>query len=168
MGKINFLNVLDDPEENRKMLSKLPNYLVNRCGRVVDNRIGEDVNERSDDEDEVGMPQTTGGKNYPSFKEFSRFLKKEARIACNPVISQCFLKRESKKKEEKKSNYKQSRYRNVDVISFVSQTENFSPTLEESRMKTRNDVKKLICIFCHEMHEIDVCEKFLKLPMDGK
>jgi hypothetical protein len=35
-------------------------------------------------------------------------------------------------------------------------------------MKPRNDVKKLICILCKEMHEIDVCEKFLKLPMDGK
>jgi hypothetical protein len=165
MDKINFLNVLDDPEENRKMLSKLPNYLVIRWGRVVDNRIGEDVNERSDDEDEVGMPQTTEGRNYPSFKEFSQFLKKEARIACNPVISQYFLKGESKKKEEKESNYKQSRYRNVGVNSFMSQTEDFSPTLEESRMKPRNDVKKLICI---EMHKIDVCKKFLKLPMDGK
>jgi hypothetical protein len=65
MDKINFLNVLDDPEENRKMLSKLPNYLVNRWGlqRVVGNWIGEDVNERSDDEDEVGMLQTTEGRN---------------------------------------------------------------------------------------------------------
>jgi hypothetical protein len=65
MDKINFLNVLDDPEENRKMLSKLPNYLVNRwwLQRVVGNWIGEDVNERSDDEDEVGMLQTTEGRN---------------------------------------------------------------------------------------------------------
>ena len=39
------------------MLNKLPNYLVNRWARVVDNRIGEDVNERSNDED--GMHQTT-------------------------------------------------------------------------------------------------------------
>ena len=92
MDKINFLSVFDDLEENRKMLNKLPNYLVNRWARVVDNRIGEDVNERSDDEDEVGIPQMTKGKNYPSFKEFSQFVKKEARIACNPVISQCFLK----------------------------------------------------------------------------
>ncbi|CAB4007121.1 Hypothetical predicted protein [Paramuricea clavata] len=153
MDKINCLNVLDDPEENRKMLSKLPNYLVNRWGRIVDDRIGEDVNERSDDEDEVGMPQKTEGRNYPSFKEFSRFLKKEAWIACNPVISQCFLKGESKKKEVKESNHKQSRYRNVGVNSFVSQTEDFSPTLEESLMKPRNDVKKLICIFCKEMHK---------------
>ncbi|CAB4030376.1 Hypothetical predicted protein [Paramuricea clavata] len=95
------------------MLSKLPNYLANKWGRIVDNRIGEDVNERSDDEDEVGMPQKIEGRNYPSFKEFSRFLKKEARIVCNAVISQCFLKGESNKKEVKESNYKQSRYRNV-------------------------------------------------------
>ncbi len=93
MDKINLLNALNDPGENRKMLSKLPKYIVNRWGWVVDRWIGEDVNKRSDDEDEVGMPQATEGGNYPSFKEFARFLKKEARIACNPVIAQCFFPR---------------------------------------------------------------------------
>ena len=167
MDKINLLNVLNDAEENRKMLSKLPKYIVNRWGRVVDRWIGEDVNKRSDDEDEVGMPQATKGGNYPSFKEFARFLKKEARIACNPVIAQCFFQ-ELKKKEEKESNYKQSRYRNVGVNSFASQTGNSSLIPEESPIKPRNDGKKLICIFCKETHKVDICEKFLKLPIDAK
>ena len=168
MDKINFLSVVDDPEENRKILNKLPNYLVNRWARVVDNRIGEDVNERSDDEDEVGMPQTTEKKYYPSFKEFSQFLKKVAWIACNPVISQCFLKEESKKRETKESNYKQFRRRNVGANIFSTQTEDFSSTLKRDQRKPRDDERKLICIFCKETHELDVCEKFLKLPMGDK
>ena len=134
MNKIHFLNLLNDPEENRKMLNKLPNYLVNRWGRIVDKRIGEEFSDQSDDEDETRKTRRTDGISYPSFAEFSRFLKKEARIACNTVTSQCFLKREDVKKtvEKERSSYKQSRYRNIGVKSFASQIKPHAPEAKEN------------------------------------
>ena len=58
MNKIHFLNVLNDPDENKKMLRKLPHYLVTRWSRVVDRCIGEeDMEEKCANEEE---PRTAG------------------------------------------------------------------------------------------------------------
>ena len=35
MDKIGSLGVLNDDQENRKMLAKLPNWLIDRWGRMV-------------------------------------------------------------------------------------------------------------------------------------
>ena len=107
--------------------SHFSNFSLHVITLLMERMLTEDVNEQSDDEDEVGIPQMNKGKNYPSFKEFSQLLKKEARIACNPVISQCFLK------ETKESNNKQFRRRNVGVNSFSMQTEDFSSTLKKDQ-----------------------------------
>ena len=42
MHSIKYLEVLNDPEENQKMLRKLPNHLVSRWSRIVDKWIGEE------------------------------------------------------------------------------------------------------------------------------
>jgi hypothetical protein len=42
MGHIQYLSVLDDPEENQKILKKLPSYIVNRWGRIVDKSTSDD------------------------------------------------------------------------------------------------------------------------------
>ena len=36
MRSVSFLSVLNDPDENQRMVRKLPSYLVNRWGREVD------------------------------------------------------------------------------------------------------------------------------------
>ena len=48
------------------------------------------------------------------------------------------------------------------------QTEDFSSTLNKYQRKPRDDERKLICIFCKETYQLEVCEKFLKLPMADK
>ena len=60
------LRVLNDDIQNRAMLTKLPDWLVNRWARVV---------HASLEEHNV----------YPSFPEFVCFLRREAEIACNPI-----------------------------------------------------------------------------------
>ena len=62
------LNILDDERENRQMLLKLPEWIVNRWNRQV----------ASWREQE---------KKFPPFKEFMQFMTKEAKIACDPVTS---------------------------------------------------------------------------------
>lgn len=72
MPHVQGLKVLDDCEENQKLLQKLPNWATTRWNRLVTKELDD-------------------GKPYPSFEEFSDFIAKEARITCNPVSSlTCF------------------------------------------------------------------------------
>ncbi len=60
--------ILNDCEENYKLLKKLPEWIVQKWSKIV----GE----------ELGM---TG--DYPSFRRFTEFLQRESKIACNPFTS---------------------------------------------------------------------------------
>lgn len=102
MRTVSFLNSLNDAEENQKMTRKLPSYMMNRWGRVVDgwltgchtaNLLHDSVSE---------------SPSYPPFSEFCKFVEKEARIACNPIISQ----RAFKSKEEPRDCAEHQRKRN--------------------------------------------------------
>ena len=62
------LRILNDDRENRKMLSKLPDWLVSRWGRKVSDWKEAD-------------------RGFPPFSEFRNFIVKEANIACDPVTS---------------------------------------------------------------------------------
>ena len=79
------LEVLNDCRENRKMLVKLPDWIVQRWSRKV--------------ADHTGV--------FPTFAEFVRFLSKEADIACNPITSLNAIRAipgsDSTKKPKKKS-----------------------------------------------------------------
>ena len=65
MNKIGSLKVLNDAQENRKPVFKLPKWAINRWSRVVHE----------------------SKTIFPPFSEFVKFLSREADIACDPVIS---------------------------------------------------------------------------------
>ena len=67
MGIIPELEVLSDSQENQKILTKLPEGLVNRWVRIADRAI------------------ENQGK-FPSFKEFCEFMRTESNIACSPLV----------------------------------------------------------------------------------
>ncbi|XP_067432783.1 uncharacterized protein [Thunnus thynnus] len=73
MVHIKALEILNDCNENRKILSKLPDWLTARWNRKVI-----EVQENSN--------------QFPSFSQFVKFLTREAKIACNPVTSLQSLK----------------------------------------------------------------------------
>ncbi|XP_035525621.1 uncharacterized protein LOC118333908 [Morone saxatilis] len=73
MVHIKALEILNDCNENRKILSKLPDWLTARWNRKVI-----DIQEESN--------------QFPSFSQFVKFLTREAKIACNPVTSLQSLK----------------------------------------------------------------------------
>ncbi|XP_071953133.1 uncharacterized protein [Antedon mediterranea] len=85
MKEMKGLEVLNDSRENRKILQKLPDWLVNRWRRNA-----------------VSAMQIKG--SYPTFNDFSTFLTTEAEIVCDPVT----LIPENETKFTEKS----SRYRN--------------------------------------------------------
>ena len=81
------LCILNDCEENQKILHKLPDWITSRWNRAVTAEL-----------EETGC--------YPSFKTFTSFLSKEAEIACNPISSQLALRtlETERSSREKKSN----------------------------------------------------------------
>jgi len=64
MTSIKGLEILNDCRENRKLLQKLPDWLVVRWSHVVAEKL-----------------------TFPDFKTFSEFIRKEADIACNPITN---------------------------------------------------------------------------------
>ena len=92
------LHILNDSNENRKMLSKLPDWLVSHWGRIV-------------------AIWQEGNRGFPPFSEFRIFIVKEANIACNPVTSLQSLKgTQSNDSKESKSKKAQA------ASTFMSQT----------------------------------------------
>ncbi|KAM9825109.1 uncharacterized protein ACBT44_005920 isoform 1-T1 [Syngnathus typhle] len=70
---IKSLEILNDCNENRKILSKLPDWLAASWNRKV-----------------VEIEEQTN--QFPTFSQFVEFLTREAKIACNPVTSLQSLK----------------------------------------------------------------------------
>lgn len=68
MPHVKGLQILNDCEENQKLLHKLPDWINTRWNRHVTKTL-------------------MGGGEFPSFSEFASFLSLEAEVACNPVTS---------------------------------------------------------------------------------
>ncbi|KAJ8245665.1 hypothetical protein GJAV_G00273150 [Gymnothorax javanicus] len=60
--------ILNDCEENHKLLKKLPDWIVCRWSRIV-------------------VDELDASGDYPSFFHFTDFMQKEAWIVCNPIAS---------------------------------------------------------------------------------
>jgi len=158
MQELNYLRVLNDPDENQKMLRKLPNYLAVQWSRTIDKWLKEKNNEQN----KQGIP-AKGNDNagYPPFTEFCKFLQREARIACNPVKSFQALKDAKKAREDlKQRKNRPPRTRNV-ANTFATVAREGDPNC--------NDDKTPSCPACKgPLHDLDSCEDFLKLPLNKR
>lgn len=92
MNTIHYLNILNDPDENKKTIRKLPSHVVVTWRRVVDEWLAADKLEEGSEPFLTRKRTTKAG--YPPFKEFCKLLETEARILCNPVTSLQALKTE--------------------------------------------------------------------------
>ena len=68
MNNIDGLNVLNDCRENQKLLNKLPDWMISRWSRIVN-----DWKEKN--------------CKFSLFKEFVKFVTKESTITCDPILS---------------------------------------------------------------------------------
>lgn len=62
------MSVLNDSEENHKLLKKMPEWIVPKWSRLV-------------------VKELDKSGDYPSFNCFAEFVQKEVRIVCNPIAS---------------------------------------------------------------------------------
>ena len=85
MRSIPSLSVLDDDRDNRKMIAKLPTWLINRWAR----RVAEYQQKR---------------KVFPRFKYFVDFVASESNITSNPITSVAGLHDDSRPKDHKSAH----------------------------------------------------------------
>ena len=92
-------------------------------------------------------------------------MRKEARIACNPVTSPQALKVEEAKDKVEPGR---SKYNSRDKGDFRART--FATKSEEKSRNTVTDSssKRIICAFCKNNHELDLCEKFSQIVLSER
>ncbi|CAC5388035.1 unnamed protein product [Mytilus coruscus] len=140
MKTIKNLNVLNDDRENRKLLSKLPDWIVTRWGRIV-------AQHKSDHQ------------TFPSFHTFSLFIERESTIANDPVSSLNSLKTESTPRNTDTNfrsvkNDRDTQRRNA----FATETKSTS----YDRTKESNSGTNKNCLFCQKAgHTLDSCRNYL-------
>lgn len=157
MPHIKGLQVLNDCEENQKMLAKLPDWITSRWNRFVTEQLDQD-------------------KDYPSFKEFASFISKGARIACNPVSSLHALRLEEKSFREIKRPKANTFATNVKA-SNASSTTAKSYNVEDIKLRDSNKSNKgsmpaynsytAKCMCCGENHSIHKCKNLTKKVCGG-
>lgn len=79
MVHIKALEILNDCNENRKILTKLSDWLAERWNKMA-------------------VEEEEKSNQFPSFSQFVKFLTREAKIACNPVTSLQSLKQSEPEK----------------------------------------------------------------------
>ncbi|XP_073732301.1 uncharacterized protein [Misgurnus anguillicaudatus] len=155
MPHVKGLQVLNDCEENQRMLAKLPDWVTSRWNRLVTEQLDQ-------------------AKDYPGFSEFASFISKEARIACNPVSSLYALKTSDERmlRETKQSrantfvtNVKAS---DAECVTSNSNDANDSEDSRESRDSQTNDSVLVKCVCCGESHSIHKCQKLLERSADER
>ncbi|VDI08599.1 Hypothetical predicted protein [Mytilus galloprovincialis] len=140
MKTIKNLNVLNDDRENRKLLSKFPDWIVTRWGRIV-------AQHKSDHH------------TFPSFQTFSVFIERESTIANDPVTSLNSLKTDSTPRNTDTNfrsvkNDRDTPRRNA----FATETKSTS----YDRTKESNSGANKNCLFCHKAgHILDSCRNYL-------
>ncbi|XP_068089941.1 uncharacterized protein [Hyperolius riggenbachi] len=151
MPHIKGLQVLNDCEENQKMLLKLPDWVTSRWNRYVTDQLDQD-------------------KDYPSFKEFAAFVSKEAKIACNPVSSLHAIK----PLEEKPT--RDTRHAKADTLAInvmakcndVNQTRPIDSDKPEKENMQVNNTSPVKCIFCGEDHSLYQCQRLTEKSVEEK
>ena len=131
MNTVRYLKVLNDPDENQRMVRKLPRYLIDRWSREVDRWLNKDEDQCQSKEK---CDLTDGETGYPPLSVFCRFLQRESRIACNPVTSVGPQKEEVRKedsyKERRSNGFKRRKPQEIGALATDSHEEESVNTKE--------------------------------------
>ena len=151
MKEIHYLTALNDPEENQKMINKLPRNICDRWGREVDHWLNMKGQE---------LQESTATKSpYPPFSAFCDFLKREARIACNPVTMKR-AEEEAKKVETSQQRLVKFGNRKKEPLganTLATGSEEVSSGNEGQRKQPER------CRLCKNTHNLNECDKFKKM-----
>ncbi|XP_047473555.1 uncharacterized protein LOC125028204 [Penaeus chinensis] len=151
MKTTDYLNILNDPQENSKMLQKLSPALIERWNSIVYRWFASDT-------------------GYPPFSVFCEFIEVEAKKACHPISSYSAV-----------MAMNQSHNINVSISSkkgkpeinkfgtnrFVTNSTGVKET-EVHRDDKGQSPEKPYCNFCKADHDLDKCKGFNGLDNKAK
>ena len=142
---IGHLNVLDDEMQNKKLLYKLPDWLVNPWARIV-----------ATHKEEKGK--------FPSFKFFADFIVKEAKIACDPVTSlQCL------RGDRDLGDFNRNKPQRNDGSRFTGGRTLLTGVHEKGVHEKGPSLHKTTCTHCERVgHDIENCRTFLAKPLEKR
>lgn len=120
MPHVKGLQILNDCDENQKLVQKLPDWAASHWNRKVTEAF-------------------ISSQDFPSFQSFAAFLSMEAEIACNPITS--FYALRSSEPTTEKRNLRDAKRDRASVLSTQAaiDIENKGPTKGSTR---------LLCMFC--------------------
>lgn len=138
------LEILNDCEENQKLVQKLPDWIASRWNRQVTKTLMDD-------------------KEFPSFHDFVNFMTTEAEIMCNPITSLHALHScESPYERRMSKETKRSK-----AIVFKTQTSVNNDT--QSTVKGKFTVTKTQCMLCQDdSHQLHKCLKFMEKSLKDR
>jgi len=155
-----YLKVLDDPDENQRMVRKLPRYIIDRWSREVERWLNKDEDQRHS---EVTSSDVRKGEmGYPLFSVFCRFLQRESRIACNPVTTVRPQKEEVIKEDSDKGRKSNGFNRRKPPRFNALAMESHEVTDSNTNSKKEKKSEATLCPLCKASHDLDVCKQFLK------
>ncbi|KAK7104060.1 uncharacterized protein [Littorina saxatilis] len=141
------LKHLDDEEENKKLLQKLPDWIITKWGNVV-------------------AQHDTDGRSYPSFHCFTQFLASQAKVATRPVCSLQALKED--KGETKPSHPTKYRGPNRTAVSMATTTDQQVNHTQNTPDVDSQSTRKL-CVFCKQTnHFLPNCQTFQARPAEER
>ena len=134
------------------MVRKLPRNICDRWGREVDYWLSK--------KEQKCESSRSSESAYPPFSAFCDFLKREARIACNPVALLRVIEDERKAQQQQRSGRFNSSPKNKPLGAKA-----FATGSEEVKGGRKGDKKPPErCRLCKNAHGLDECDKFAKMP----
>ena len=131
MPYVKGLDILNDCEENQKLVKKLPDWAASQWNRKV-------------------TQVMRGDQEFPTFQEFVFFIVNEAEIACNPITS--FHALHSSEANLEKRHLKERRSK-----SSVFHTQTVAEAETQGQLKTS---LRPPCIFCQDSRHLNRCSEF--------
>ena len=152
MEKVTSLNVLNDDQENHKMMSKLPKWVSNRWVRTV-------------------YKSKIEQKRYPLFAEFVKFLVTESNIACNPVNLRTNKGHEDGKRprDSRKQEFAASRHKpRLEANSRNFATKSKEQGGQDGNPRANEKPVSDVCQLCKGTHDLNTCQEFCKMNVKDR
>lgn len=141
MSHVKSLQILNDCEENRKLVQKLPDWAASRWNRKVT-----EILKRT--------------QEFPSFQDFVTFMSMEAEIACNPITSFHAL-RPSETSTEKR-NVRDTNRNRASALNTQTATDRDNQGSAAGRARPP-------CTFCQDnQHRLHGCPKFMDKTLEER
>lgn len=136
--------ILSDSEENQMLLQKVPKWLESRWNRQVSEAL-------------------MNGRDFPTFADFTKFVSREAEMACNPVTSMHAVHPSDWAHEKRITREMKGKRATVFSAQTVVKSNNKQTQINGKLRPPRP------CTLCKDNnHQLHNCSEFMKSSLDDR